>query len=343
RSVEEKMRRLIERTVGFCITLFYSSIVVLSYLIHPVRFVKGLFNRKKRDVVPKCLNDPKLGTHGYIHLEDVRIHYVANGEEGKPLMLFVHGFPEFWYSWRFQLREFSKDYRVVAMDMRGYSDSDKPKGISNYTSDKIAADIKQLVSALGYSDCVLVGHDWGGSIVYTVTIMYPEVVKKLIVLNAPHPGAFKKYMQTSWTQFKKSWYMFLFQMPCLPEFVFKHDDYSVLERMMTSKEIKTITPEDVEAYKYAFSRPGGGFTGPLNFYRAAFRTDPARAKLLLKKITTPTLVVWGKKDLALNSELAENGRDYITDLTVKYVENASHWVQMDEPEETNKYIREFLE
>ncbi|KAK3097744.1 hypothetical protein FSP39_012716 [Pinctada imbricata] len=332
-----------ETVVIICLSLFYSTIMLLTTLLNPVRLVRGFFNRKKRDVIPKCLNDPTLGTHGYARLEDVRIHYVANGGEQKPLMLFVHGFPEFWYSWRFQLREFSKDYRVVAMDMRGYSDSDKPKGMSNYAIDKIATDVKQLISSLGYKDCVLVGHDWGGIIVYSVATLYPEVVKKLIVLNAPHPGAFHKYLRSSWKQFFQSWYMFLFQMPFLPEFILEHDDLSMFDAMMRKKQIKTITPDDVEAYKYAFSRPGGGLNQPINYYRALFRQSPEKARLLMKKINVPTLVVWGKKDHALRSQLAENAREFFPNLTVKYVENATHWVQLDEPEETNKHIQQFLD
>ncbi|XP_056022613.1 epoxide hydrolase 4-like [Ostrea edulis] len=325
------------------LSCFYSSLVLLSFLFRPKWLFGGFFKKSKSDKPPECLNNPDLGTHGYIHLEDVRIHYVAAGTEGKPLMLLVHGFPEFWYSWRHQLKEFSKEYRVVAIDQRGYGDSDKPSGIYNYTREKLSQDIKQLIPALGYRNCILVGHDWGGAVVFYFANKYPEMVEKLIVMNAPHGAVMVKELQTSLKQFLMSWYMFFFQMPFLPEFMLEHDGCSTLNMMFRDadkKRIKNTTQEDIEAYKYTFSKKGNGFNGPLNYYRAALRSPID--KKVFNPIEVPTLIVWGVKDLALNRKLPELSRKYIKDCTIKYVDDASHWVQLDGCEEANKAVWDFI-
>ncbi|XP_027882615.1 epoxide hydrolase 4 isoform X1 [Xiphophorus couchianus] len=145
-----------------------------------------------RETPPACLNDTSLGTHCYVRIKEsgLRFHYVAAGERGKPLMLFLHGFPEFWFSWRYQLREFKSEFRVVAVDMRGYGESDLPLSTENYQLDHLVTDVKDIVEYLGYNRCCLVGHDWGGSIAWLFAIHYPEMVTKLIVLNCPHPSVF---------------------------------------------------------------------------------------------------------------------------------------------------------
>uniref|UniRef100_A0A674ISU8 Epoxide hydrolase 4 n=1 Tax=Terrapene triunguis TaxID=2587831 RepID=A0A674ISU8_9SAUR len=150
------------------------------------------FQRIIRENPPACLSDPSLGTHCYVRIKDsgLRFHYVAAGERGKPLMLLLHGFPEFWYSWRHQLREFKSEYRVVALDLRGYGETDAPSHQENYKLDCLITDIKDILESLGYNKCMLIGHDWGGMIAWLVAICYPEMVTKLIVVNFPHPSVF---------------------------------------------------------------------------------------------------------------------------------------------------------
>ncbi|XP_010795748.1 epoxide hydrolase 4-like [Notothenia coriiceps] len=145
-----------------------------------------------RETPPACLNDTSLGTHCYVRIKEsgLRFHFVAAGERGKPLMLFLHGFPEFWFSWRYQLREFKSEFRVVAVDMRGYGESDLPLSSDSYSFDSLVTDVKDIVEYLGYNRCCLVGHDWGGTIAWLFAIQYPEMVTKLIVLNSPHPSVF---------------------------------------------------------------------------------------------------------------------------------------------------------
>lgn len=337
------LRQVVKLIAVAIFSCIYSTLVFISLFFRPKWLIGGFFKKSKSDHPPKCLSDPSLGTHGYIHLEEVRLHYVAAGTEGKPLMLLVHGFPEFWYSWRYQLREFSKEFRVVAIDQRGYGDSDKPSGVSSYKIDKLCQDLKQLIPALGYRDCVLVGHDWGGAVVFNFANKHPEMVKKLIVLNAPHGAVMFKELMTNYKQFFMSWYMFFFQMPYLPEFILQHDCCSSLNAMFRDndkEQLKNCTKEDIEAYKYTFSKKGNGFTGPLNYYRAAMRGE--LDKRMFTPIEVPTLIVWGVKDMALNIKLPELSKKYIKDCTIKYVEEASHWVQMDAYEEVNKHIWDYV-
>ncbi|KAJ8303994.1 hypothetical protein KUTeg_017577 [Tegillarca granosa] len=178
--------------------IFYACQVFVGMtkriIFRPIEFINSL--KKKRTEIPKCLYDPSLGTHGFILLEEVKLHYVANGKEGKPLMLLLHGYPEFWYSWKYQLKEFSKDYRVVAIDMRGFGESDKPSGVSNYKIETVANDVKQLIPALGYSQCTLVGHDMGALVAWMFVTEHPQMVKEMIIMNVPYPTAAAKYMRT---------------------------------------------------------------------------------------------------------------------------------------------------
>ncbi|XP_046582552.1 epoxide hydrolase 4-like [Haliotis rubra] len=311
--------------------------IAVGFVKHPIAYC----SYKKRYVIPSVLNDPELGTHGYVQLEEVKIHYVAHGDESKPLMLFVHGFPEFWYSWRYQLREFKKDYRVVAIDTRGYGDSDKPSGVANYQVSKVVEDLKQLIPALGYRSCVLVAHDFGGAIAWALTALHPDLVDKLIVMNCPHPGIFRSYMEKSLAQLKKSWYIFFFQIPFVPELMMRVNDMKALEKMFTGRQggltSDNCSADDIEAYKYVFSKPGAA-TCAINYYRATTRY-PAKK---IPRISCPVLTIWGCKDVALESSLAAAANAFVDNHTVKYIDEASHWVMIDTPEEVNKHITDFL-
>ncbi len=202
--------------------------VLWAIIKHPVES----FKKSVRDVAPACLTDLSLGSHEYVHANGLKFHCVRSGERSKPLMLLLHGFPEvickqlscqyltyfspffpsqFWYSWRYQIPEFNKHYHVVAIDLRGYGETDRPPRRSDYTLDKLTEDIVQLIPALGYSRCVLVGHDWGGAIAWSVAHRHPEVVEKLIVLNCPHTSIMVQTLASTWAQFMKSWYILMFQ------------------------------------------------------------------------------------------------------------------------------------
>uniref|UniRef100_A0A0B7B2E3 AB hydrolase-1 domain-containing protein n=2 Tax=Arion vulgaris TaxID=1028688 RepID=A0A0B7B2E3_9EUPU len=301
---------------------------------------------------PLCLDDPKLGTHGYLRLEDVRIHYVASGPEDKPLMLFIHGFPEFWYSWRNQIREFQKDYRVVAIDQRGYGDSDKPAGIDAYTIKKLLSDTKQIITALGYKSCTLVSHDWGGIVAWSFSRHHADMVDKLIVMNCPPAKIIQRLIQTDNNQFKSSWYMFFFQLPYLPELYLQHKNYEFIDVIFAgSTERKhafsgmmenPLTQEKADAYKYMLSQPGA-VTPTINYYRAGLRS-PNQSLTFDMNCTMPVLLIWGNKDIALSSNVPELvEKENNPNITVRQIPDSGHFVQMDTPDIVNKIMRDWLD
>ncbi|XP_056102210.1 epoxide hydrolase 4 [Rhinichthys klamathensis goyatoka] len=299
-----------------------------------------------RETPPACLNDTSLGTHCYVRIKEsgLRFHYVAAGERGKPLMLFLHGFPEFWFSWRHQLREFKSEFRVVAVDMRGYGESDLPSSAESYRLDYLVTDIKDIVEYLGYNRCFLVGHDWGGIIAWLCAIHYPEMVTKLIVLNSPHPCVFTDYALRHPSQMLKSSYYFFFQLPHFPELMLSINDFKALKNLFTSRSTgisckgRWLTTEDLEAYLYALSQPGA-LTGALNYFRNVFSVLP----LNQSEVKSPVLLLWGERDAFLEQDMAEACRLYIRNhFRLNIISGASHWLQQDQPDIVNTLIWTFI-
>lgn len=249
---------------------------------------------------------------------------------------------QFWYSWRYQMKEFSDDYHVVAVDLRGYGETDRSPKISDYFITNLSKDVVELIPALGHEKATLVAHDWGGAIAWIVTQRHPDVVEKLVVLNCPHPMVMIKTI--NFTQLMMSWYMFFFQVPWLPELLMSANDYKMFNsvfrgRLTGVRNRRAFTPEDVEAYKYVFSQDGAA-TPPLNYYRAnSLRFNHFRFDNI---IDVSTLIIWGDSDKFLNSTMADSHGCLVKDLTVRHIENCSHWVQNDNPERVNQYIKEFL-
>ena len=277
--------------------------------------------------------------HDSIMTNGLRLHYVTQGEG--PLMLMLHGFPEFWYAWKHQIPEFAQDYKVVAVDLRGYNDSDKPAGVEAYRMPELEQDVRGIILGLGYERCVLVAHDWGGLIAWTFAYDYPELVERLIVMNCPHPAKFLAGLQTLQQQLR-SWYMLFFQLPWLPEFVLQADNYQLIGQLFggTAAYPDAFPPADVEAYKQAAAKPGA-LTAMLNYYRANL-LKPAWDHRDWTVLPMPTLIIWGEADQALGKELTYGTELYVADLTLRYLPQASHWVAQEEPELVNHYMREFL-
>jgi epoxide hydrolase 4 len=275
----------------------------------------------------------------YIITNGVKLHYVTQGE-GK-LMLMLHGFPEFWYSWRHQIPEFASDYKVVALDLRGYNDSEKPKDVSAYQISELVNDIKGVIQGLGYESCILVGHDWGGMIAWYVAYNYPELVDKLIVMNIPHPAKFAEALRSSPQQLLRSWYVFFFQLPLLPELLFQWDDYRLIASSFIDMAIDkdTFSEADLNAYKDAAAKRGA-ITAMLNYYRNVFQGLLNQRQWDVLQIQT--LMIWGENDTALGKELTYNTKDYVPDLQIRYIPNCSHWVQQEQCQLVNQYMREFL-
>jgi epoxide hydrolase 4 len=277
--------------------------------------------------------------HSYLKTNGIRLHYVTDGSG--ELMLMLHGFPEFWYSWRHQIKEFSEDYKVVAFDLRGYNDSDKPAKSSAYVMSELLADVKGAIEALGYGTCILVAHDWGGAIAWQFAYAYPDMVSKLIVMNSPHPAKFSEDLRTP-QQLLKSWYIFFFQLPFLPEWWFAFNDYGAIASAFTSSAIdkSAFTEADIEAYKDAAAKRGA-LTAMINYYRNILQTGEMNARNW-GAIEIPTLMIWGENDAALGKELTYGTESYVKHLTLKYIPNCSHWVQQEQPKLVNQYMREFL-
>ena len=289
-----------------------------------------------------------LWTHHQTIVNGVRLHYVEAGRG--PLVILLHGFPEFWYSWRFQIPVLARaGFRVIAPDMRGYNLSEKPSGAASYRVKHLSADVAALISHAGERQAVVVGHDWGGAVAWAVAARYPERVSKLIVLNAPHPAAFARELKT-WKQLRKSWYILFFQLPWLPEKLFRWGGRRALEQTFRRGSLRPelFTDEDLAHYTAALLQPGA-LGAAINYYRAAFRSA-LRGVLrggthrgMNDPVTTPTLLVWGEQDRFLGTELTENLVPFVPKLRLLRVPGASHWVQIDAFERVNEAVLEFLE
>lgn len=276
----------------------------------------------------------------YANLGSVRLHYVEAGEG--PLVVLLHGFPQFHHMWRHQIPALVEaGYRVVAPDMRGYNLSEKPDGIEHYRIEELARDVEQLILERGEEKAVVIGHDWGAIVAWFVAMQHPGRVEKLGILNVPHPARFLDGL-TMPGQFLRSFYVFLFQVPRLPEKLLSAGGFAVLRAGFRRDPVRpgAISARDVERYVEALSRPGA-LAAAINYYRALFRS-PSETRALLRKIEAPTLVIWGEKDVFLSRELAEPGPLWVPNLRVERLPDASHWVAEDRPGEVNALLLDFL-
>jgi len=291
-----------------------------------------------------CARMKKSWEHGFVDVGEIRMHYVTQGR-GK-LVLLLHGFPDFWYVWRFQIPALAKHFRVVAPDLRGYNETDKPKGVEKYRLAFLSMDVLGLMKALGEEKAMIVGHDWGGAVAWSLAAYFPEAVEKLVLVNAPHPNAYTKRTAGLWKQLQKSWYVFFFQTPDVPEEVLSRNNFAFLKSMLLNSLSKkdVLTDEDLGVYMSAWSKPGA-LTAAINYYRA--NMHPAilfsEKTVAFPKIKSPTLVLWGEQDVALSKDLIVNTDEFVdAPYSVKYFPNCGHWVHLEEPKLVNKYVLEFL-
>lgn len=289
---------------------------------------------------------PDEFSHRTVRANGISFHVVESGPVGGEPVLLLHGFPEFSYSWRHQLRALGEaGFRVMAPDLRGYNLTDKPEGVASYRSEVLCADVSALVRALGYEQVNLCGHDWGGAVAWLVASMpaHRGVIRRLAVLNAPHPMQFLKTL--SLKQLRKSWYMLMFQLPRLPEWILSKDGFRNLRRTLRGAAGRrgVFSDEDLDRYVEAFRGPGA-LTGPINYYRAALRRNPVAFSRTLEPIpaSTPVLLIWGEQDPALGVELTHNLEDVAPNLRVEYVHDSGHWVQQEQPERVNHLLIDFF-
>ena len=279
--------------------------------------------------------------HSYIETNGIRLHVVQAGpQSGVPVVL-LHGFPEFWYGWRKQIPALVEaGCRVIVPDQRGYNLSDKPKGAKNYRVDELVKDIIGLIDALGYEKVNLVGHDWGAAVAWTLAYKHPERLHKLSIMNVPHPAVMRRFLTRDIEQIRRSWYVFLFQLPWIPEAGMRRDSWRGAEGALRgSGKIHTFTNEDIQKYKEAWSQPEA-MTSMINWYRASVRNPSWASKEM--RIKVRTLMMWGMKDFALTHRMARPSMDYVDEGNLILFPDATHWVQHDAAEEVNHYLIDFI-
>ena len=290
------------------------------------------------------LLDPSIGIE-FIKAGDVTFEVYTCGQ-GDRLALCLHGFPELAYSWRHQLPHLaSLGYRVWAPNMRGYGHSDRPHGVDAYHFDDLLQDIANLIDASGAKEVVLIAHDWGAILAWAFAIRKIRPLSKLIILNIPHPALFMKHVY-HWPQIAKSWYMFFFQIPWLPDTLLRAFNAKGIELSMRAMAIETapIETDVIQVYRDAASKPYA-VTAMLNYYRGLFRRQGglgADAKGQIPMIETPTLMIWAEANKALGLELTEGTETYVKDFTLRVLPNVSHWVQQEAPNRVNLVIESWL-
>ena len=287
----------------------------------------------------------------FAEVNNIRLHYIKAGPEDGKLILFLHGFPQFWYMWRDQLLDLSNDYLAVAPDMRGYNLSSKPKEIEQYQPHHIVEDLRALVEEhFGRKKFILVGHDWGGVVAFPFANMHPDLVEKLIIINAPHPNIFGRLISKNKDQQTSSQYVLFFRTQNA-EVYLSNNDYQNLYGVVFNSKMD-YDEEDRQMYKEAWSQPGA-LTGGLNYYRAGGLKPPSQGEDISEltneqletnpvMINVPTLVIWGEKDTALTIHNLEGLDEFIPDLIIKRIPEGSHWVINEQPEKVNSLIRDFL-
>ena len=257
------------------------------------------------------------------------------------MVLFLHGFPEFWYAWRKQIGYFAdKGYLVVAPDQRGYNLSDKPQGVAAYKIDELAKDIIGLIDAYDRKQIFLVGHDWGASVSWWLSLKYPERISKMVILNVPHPKVMTKHVFSNPDQMQKSWYIFYFQLPGAVEHLAASTNYQWVLNLITSNARPgAFTPADLEEYRKAFAQPGA-FSAMVNWYRAMIQTKQEQPKSF--DVTVPMIFMWGDDDIAMLSQLADESMPYCKQGKLIKFPGTSHWIQHEEADKVNKLIEDFI-
>jgi pimeloyl-ACP methyl ester carboxylesterase len=236
-------------------------------------------------------------------------------------------------------------YHVIVPDQRGYNLSDKPKGVAAYHIDILAQDVIGLMDAFDREKAIVIGHDWGAAVAWHLATIYPERVEKLGILNVPHPAIMIQTLRTSLSQLRKSWYMFFFQIPWLPEWILgRNNAQGAAELLRRSGKPGTFTEDDLEEYRKAWTQPGA-LSAMINWYRSALRSGFGggfKVSQELPRITVPTLMLWGKQDVALSSEMAQSSIDLCKNGELIFFDDATHWVQHDETLAVTQNLLRFI-
>ena len=281
-------------------------------------------------------------THQMIATNGINLHVVTAGDPSHEPIMLLHGFPENWRCWNHQIDFLVEHgYYVIVPDQRGYNLSDKPKGVKNYHLDLLTQDIIGLIKAFGYENIYMGAHDWGAVVAWSIATHHPQYLKKLAILNVPHPtimGA--EFRSLNFEQIKRSWYMFFFKIPRFPEWFARRNDWGDASILRRSSHPDTFTEEEIADYKEAWNQPNA-MTSMMNWYRAAI---PSSAKVPEEKsITVPIRILWGEQDIALGKELAEKSLKLCANGDLYFFPNATHWLPHDEADAVNQHFIEFFQ
>ncbi len=281
--------------------------------------------------------------HHNISTNGINLHVVQAGPKESEPVLMLHGFPEFWYGWHAQIQYLAtQGFRVWAPDQRGYNLSDKPKDIEAYRMYNLVADVVGLIDAMGHEKINLVGHDWGGAVAWAVAMRHPDRLKKLAILNSPHPEVFLKTLRQNRRQRLKSWYMAMFQLPLLPEaLLLAGNGTGAARALMSSSKPRTFTDSDIAEYKQAWTRPGA-MTCMINWYRALGRSPSSGTPRGDMRIHVPTLILWGMNDIALDRSMAQPSAEMCDDAKLITYPDAGHWIAHEKPDEVNRELTAFF-
>lgn len=276
----------------------------------------------------------------YRVVNDVTLHVVAAGDPADPLVVLLHGFPEFWYEWRNYVEPFvGAGYRVVVPDQRGYNLSDTPGGVRPYRIRELSGDVVALVASEGCETAHVVGHNWGGAVGWDLALRHPEVIDRLAIINVPHPIVFEQILLSSPRQLRKGWYLFFFQLPGLPEWYARRDEYDTLVTAMDGgSRSGTFTETDFVRYRRAWAEDGA-LTAMINWYRARawYYDEPPR-----NQVQAPTLILWGENDQSLVPEMAPKSLDYCDVGSLEQFSEATHWLPHEHPDRVSSLLLEHL-
>jgi pimeloyl-ACP methyl ester carboxylesterase len=272
---------------------------------------------------------------------------VATAGDGDKLLLLLHGFPELAYSWRHQMGSWADaGYKVWAPNMRGYGNSARSEEIDFYRIENLLADVAALIDASGARTVTLVGHDWGAIVAWWFAMHGSRDLDSLVIMNVPHPAPAEKEMRRSPRQMWRSLYMLLFQLPRLPERVLAAGNGRRIVDVFTSMLVRRnyVTDADLDTYRRSALEPGA-LKAMVDYYRAYVRGGGHRRmkKAGYPKIEIPTLMIWGKRDTVLGTGLTRGTDEYVTDLTLHFIDDASHWVQQDSPVEVTTTTLDWLD
>lgn len=271
----------------------------------------------------------------------MRLHVVEAGPPDGPPVLLLHGFPEFWWSWRHQLPALAAaGFRAVAPDLRGYNRSDKPRGLSAYRLDRLAGDVRALLDDLSPEPVPVVAHDWGGAAAWWAALLFPERIARLAAINCPHPVAFRRALRTDRDQRRRASYILYFQLPFLPERKLAAESFRPLRSMLLRRSRPgTFTEDDLARYAAAWARPGA-LTATLAWYRAALRRPPPRPPRIV--VEPPVRILWGERDTALGPQLVEPTAALCRDVEIARLPESGHWCHLEEPARVNELLLDFL-